>query len=60
MLGSDEYGKYPRQTPAVPLGSVLSTVLLEKIALFWLRASEVISDQLSQSDDLLLEGGPEF
>jgi len=51
------------KTPLSSSGSVLSTVLLQKIAIFlvaWLRESEIISDQLSQSDDVLLEGGPEF
>ena len=59
-LGSDKYGKYPRKEPAAQPFRVLSTVLLQKIAIFWLRASEVISNQLSQSEDVLLEGGPEF
>jgi hypothetical protein len=51
------------KNPLSSSGSVLSTVLLQKSAIFlvaWLRESEIISDQLSQSDDVLLEGGPEF
>jgi hypothetical protein len=56
--GFDEYGKYP--SPPSGSGRVLSTMLLQKVAIFWLRASEVIRDQLPQSDDVLLEGGPEF
>src|SRR5882724_5021931 len=62
MGGRDHAGNRPalaRQKLRAAF-SASSAVLLGKTGVFGSCASDVLSDQLSQSRDVFLEGGPEF